>query len=778
MISGLLLNMESIGVLIICITCIFLGLVVYLKDPKDIANKYFIGFALFSCLIVSSAYVSEFFVNTNEWVTLLLSRITFGSVVGMCITLYFFSLVYPFHIKLSRYVNLLNLFILICATILFIVTVFTSFFATGIKHTQWGFDVITSNAYFQIFLPFSLILLLTSLIIFVRNYFNTYGIKKLQLKYLLLGFGIFVLLEVLFNTTIPIILDNQSLYRIGNYSIIFFVGFIAYGIIKTGLFDIKVVTTETIVILLSLGLLIEVFLSNSVGEGMLKSIVWLLAVFGGFSLIRSVRKEIKQREEMETLAKERERALKEVDERNKNLSTLQKFSDIVLDNNEMKPMIQQIINTIPKEIDECMGVVVALVDQESEKMKGYALSETNLSDGLLDKWKEVVRSTAIPLKNRENLLMMAYHSQKEQKGNNLSDFVSPPLDKTLARELQTKSDIKGLIAIPLSAKDERFGVAIYGLKHPIEDIATEAISMMAAISNEVSLAVQRAIAYENLKKANDYLKDLDQMKDEFISVASHEMNTPLAAIQGYLSMILDEGMGKVDATAKEYLDRVYASSKRLAVLILDLLNVSRIEQGRIHLMYGEIGPEELVQSVIDELSVKSNAKKIYLKFEKPEHKLPQTWIDINRIREVLVNLAGNAIKFTEKGGVTIEAKVDGRSLEFTVSDTGVGIKQEDADKLFKKFSQLNREKNEFQGSGLGLYISKKLVELHSGKIWIESPPAGGGKGAIFKFTLPIVSQKPADPFEGEGAVLTKPTTSDADKIDVKNPMESYLKQVK
>lgn len=741
------------------IVSIFLALVVYLKNRKNKANLIFGLMCLciaFWVLTTLMAGLSKEIVGARFWVSL--------TILGPIIFFYLlfrFSQNFFYHKQLQLNRNYKNL-LLFLPTIILVLLVFTNANIRSASFSQAGLLHVHPGFLYPLFFIYFLIYTLTSYRNFFISYKKSTGAVRSQLKYLLVGLTLTFTAAVLTNV-ILIIFNNNDLARYGPLSTIFFIAFTSYAILAHHLFDIRVILTEISTISVVLALIIQLTTSDNKKYFGLNVVILLVVTYGGYLLVKSVRQEIDRREEIEKLAKEREIALKEVDERNRNLLTLQKFSDIVLDNEELKPMIREIINTIPKEIPECSTAVVILANQEEKVLKGYCASK-NLDGDVSHKWEKYIGDYQMVFGKGDDLIMGAYQHQCMQRDNHLSDFLCPPLEKQIAKELQEKSGIKGIIAMPLAAKDEKFGVLVFGMKRAVEDIDQDVLSMITAIAGEVSLAVQRAMAYENLKKANDYLEELDRMKDEFISVASHEMNTPLAAIQGYLSMILDEGMGKVDATAKEYLSRVYASSKRLAALILDLLNVSRIEQGRVHLMYAETRPEELVKSVMDELVVRSDAKKLYLRFAKPDEQLPTTWVDLNRIREVLVNMVGNSIKFTDKGGVEIKAETEGEMLKFTVHDTGVGVPEEEVDKLFKKFSQLNREKNEFQGSGLGLYISKSIVELHGGKMWVVATPKGE-TGATFCFTVPILTEKPEDPFEGEGAVLqtTKGESSEVEK---------------
>lgn len=231
-------------------------------------------------------------------------------------------------------------------------------------------------------------------------------------------------------------------------------------------------------------------------------------------------------------------------------------------------------------------------------------------------------------------------------------------------------------------------------------------------------------------------KEIERMKFEFVSIASHELKTPIALIAGHLSMALEEKFGKMDEKIKGLVQKAYEGAQRLQKLVNDLLSVSRIEEGRMTLDLQKISLEEIINETIEEFLDKFKEKGLYLKFEKISSKVPSVEVDRIKIKEVISNLLSNALKFTLKGGVTVKLKNLGKMVEVRVEDTGIGIKPEDIPYLFQKFHQIeNPYVRKEQGTGLGLYICKSIIEMHGGKIWVESK--GEGKGSTFIFTLPV-----------------------------------------
>jgi len=277
--------------------------------------------------------------------------------------------------------------------------------------------------------------------------------------------------------------------------------------------------------------------------------------------------------------------------------------------------------------------------------------------------------------------------------------------------------------------------------------------LIKSVQQEIIQKEKNASLAVRLEEANTNLKELDKTKDDFLSMASHELNTPIAAIEGYLSMILVEGLGgKIPDKARKYLDSVFQSSQRLAHLVKDLLNVSRIESDRIHIIYEESQIIDLINQAVMEIGSKVQEKHHTLTFKQAKAKMPTTWLDKTRITEVLINIIGNSVKYTpENGAIDIKVVHDDDKLVISVADNGKGIPNDRNAAVFEKFTQVDVLKDEVKGTGLGMYISKRFIELHKGKIWFHSD--GAGKGTTFFFSLPIYAKKPYDPFAGEGSVL-------------------------
>jgi len=237
-------------------------------------------------------------------------------------------------------------------------------------------------------------------------------------------------------------------------------------------------------------------------------------------------------------------------------------------------------------------------------------------------------------------------------------------------------------------------------------------------------------------KRREEVEKISKAKSEFLSIASHQLRTPLTAIKGYISMMREKIYGKPPEKMERPLENIYTSNERLIKLVNDLLNVSRIEAGRMEMKLEKSSLEEIITSVVEELKNVAKEKNIYLKWEKPKKPLPKISVDKDKIRQVIMNVADNAIRYTEHGGVIIKCKMKNEKCEIEVSDTGVGLTKYELSKMFESFSRGAAGTRLYtEGVGLGLYVARRFVEMHKGKIWAESK--GKDKGSTFYIELPI-----------------------------------------
>jgi signal transduction histidine kinase len=296
---------------------------------------------------------------------------------------------------------------------------------------------------------------------------------------------------------------------------------------------------------------------------------------------------------------------------------------------------------------------------------------------------------------------------------------------------------RALLALPLLREDRLIGGLVVRRKAAGE-FPTPVVDLLQTFAAQSVLAIHNARLFREIEEKGHELEIANKHKSEFLANMSHELRTPLNAILGYTELILDNIYGDVPKKIQEVLERLEKNGRHLLNLINDVLDISKIEAGRLNLSLNEYSMEDLIQTVFASVESLAAEKNLNLEVEVTKG-LATGKGDEQRLAQVILNLVGNAIKFTEKGKVKIEATVSDESFLISVSDTGPGLAEADQSKIFEAFQQADGSSTRKKGgTGLGLSISKKIIEMHGGKIWVESTLE---KGSTFRFTLPVRVEK-------------------------------------
>lgn len=258
--------------------------------------------------------------------------------------------------------------------------------------------------------------------------------------------------------------------------------------------------------------------------------------------------------------------------------------------------------------------------------------------------------------------------------------------------------------------------------------------MIQELDSTAKMLIRRDL---ELRRANEELENLDQNKSKFVSIAAHQLRTPLSAVKWAMRMMIDGDFGALNIKQRTILMKGYESNDHMIRLVNDLLNVDRIESGRFIYKLRPIQMKDLINNVLSEFTTAVSRKKVIIKLEPSEDPLPEVFVDPEKLRQVIQNLLDNAIRYTPAGGtiqIGIFLKKPGM-LTISIADSGIGIPKEVQEKVFEKFFRANNaRKVETDGSGLGLYIVRGIVEKHKGAVWFESEK---DKGTTFFFTLPL-----------------------------------------
>jgi signal transduction histidine kinase len=311
---------------------------------------------------------------------------------------------------------------------------------------------------------------------------------------------------------------------------------------------------------------------------------------------------------------------------------------------------------------------------------------------------------------------------------------------TLA-EAQRLGDYRTVLCVPMLREGIPIGVLSL-TRSEVQPFTDKQIELVTTFADQAAIAIENVRLFDEIQDKSRQLEEASQHKSQFLANMSHELRTPLNAILGYTELMADGAYGEPSEKMLGILKRLEANGKHLLGLINDVLDLSKIEAGQLVLELSDYCIQDIAQTVRSTLEPLAADKKLGFKVEMAGE-LPPGHGDGRRLTQVLINLVGNAIKFTDAGEVAIKAEANNGLFHVSVRDTGPGISATDQAKLFQEFQQadnaITRKKG---GTGLGLAISKRIIEMHGGRIWVQSQP---GQGSTFAFTLPIVVERQLEP---------------------------------
>lgn len=691
-----------------------------LKNYKNILNKLFFLISLVFAVWQLGTFMM-FISITNEQI-IFWDRFVYLGVVFMPAFQYHFSLIITYFNK-RRKKLLISAYILSLA---FLLLSRTDYFVNNVFRYKWGVHA-EAKILHHFFLAFFFFYIFALLFNFYKQYKKSnLSSEKYRLIYFVVSFSILNLVGGI--GYLPAykvsIFSPVSLLAPLAFSIL-----IAYAIVRHRLMDIKLVARKYSVYLFSLfSIAIPAFLVKIVIDQFFFTISYwvdLLILIAAVSLFPP---------------------LKNYYYRLANryfFSSLYDSSDVVAEvSDRLRSLldIKTIYNFIAGTLISVFHVKTLGILTYDEKTGEYVLQyNSGLNTGGQKRFKE------------DKNLQKAYADKHDP-------IVVEELKKTSYDKYKEILDLLTALGVealvPLDVKDKIIGLIVLGPKESGDMYNDEDLQVLKVIGAQSAVTMENALLYEETRKfgiklqkevqmattelrvANEQLKKLDEAKSDFISIASHQLRTPLTAIKGYVSMILEGDFGKITAEEKESLEKVFDSTERLIRLVEDLLNISRIESGRLQFSFTEVRLEEMVDSVMEELANNAKKKGLKLLYNKPQKALPKVKIDEEKARQVVMNLIDNAIKYTKKGSVSVSVSQADKNIEFCVADTGMGIKKDDLPHLFQKFSRgTGISLIHTEGTGLGLYVARMMMEAHGGRIWAESE--GEGRGSKFCFSLPI-----------------------------------------
>lgn len=733
---------------IVAILNIILGFFVFLKNPKGATHRYYLSLSIVVALWAVTNHFSLQMRDPAETLFWIRAVMVITSYLGP--SLYLMALSFPNHeLKLSK----LKKTVLLVASAASALLAATPLMFSKVEYINGSIQPTPGPG----ILVYAVIFFSTIVGAFVtlwKKYRRSAGLEKLQLRYLFLGIvSTFTLLAVT-NFIFVLLLRISNFVIFGPVFTLFLVASIGYAIVKHRFLDISLlvarsVTYVSLVLLLTgfyVGTLFTV--ENYLTSGLSGSQETLISTALGMIVVFT----------LQPLRLFLEQLTQRIFYRHHYDSdtVLNDISSITSNELELEKLLQGTMSILVREMKlDCMVALLANGDVD--------VYRTNTDNGSFCSITN--KSEKIELKRRLDFL----HARSDESVI-VFDELNESNDKKMLRNLEIA------VVIPLIVNKEVIGHLLSKTKLSGEAFTTQDLRIFELIGPQVAISVKNASSFEeirrfniklteevrrataNLRHANERLKELDKLKDEFVSIASHELRTPMAAIKSFLWMALAGKAGHMPAKMREFVQRSYDSTERLINLVNDMLNVSRIEAGRVSVNLAKTDLHALAKDVVAEMKGRAAELHVNLKIASPDDQHVWAIADGDKIKEVLLNFVGNSLKFTPpKGTVTISWTQQDDLISTHVTDTGVGISKDGLEHLFEKFGLMQgsyrTNKPSTQGTGLGLYICKSIIELHQGKVSATSE--GEGKGATFTFALPAYSAPALE--EAKRGQKSKPT---------------------
>jgi signal transduction histidine kinase len=450
-------------------------------------------------------------------------------------------------------------------------------------------------------------------------------------------------------------------------------------------------------------------------------------------------------DELDRIAKDIYKKNEELAANNKILMLLRRIDKVVL-SSITEPT--EVVSHLAEAISEGAGfpvVVMYLRNHTKVSMEPKAVVVKTKNPVAKEDFIKSVMSNSISMKQPRNAVVRSAKHLFIVHSDKLYEVTQPFLEIEAAHEVQDELGLKAFYICPIYARNEILGAMVLGSEEPEAKLSFFQKDMLERLTSAVGVAIDDTLLYtktvetsQRLRSANRRLKELDKAKDEFISMASHQLRTPLTSIKGYISMLSEGDAGQLSPEQLQYLDYAFSGTNRMVELISDLLNVSRMQAGRFFMEQSLTDLTKMVVEEVQDLQAHAQPKHLELTFTKPKLPIPPLNIDENKTRQVIMNFIDNAIYYTRKGSITVTLKKEGNRIEFRVKDTGIGVPEAARAKLFTKFYRAgNAQTLRPDGTGLGLFMAKRVVEDQGGTIIFESEE---GKGSTFGFTLPVNSK--------------------------------------
>jgi signal transduction histidine kinase len=709
--------LEIIILVFVVLANVLLGMLVYLKNPKSATNRRVLLLTIAICIWSATNYLS---VHASADTQLMTVRLVLFWAAFLNLSAFATFRAFPYARPMKDKFLLPAIF----GTGFVMILTLTPLVFSHLQNTSSGPSAVPGPG-IAAFLLQTILLLFGTGATLLNRYRASKNLERQQFKYVIFGvvmtFGLIFLTNFVFVAFFKI----NWLLPFGATFTLFFTASLAYAIVKQRLFDIRLVLTRALAYILLLTIFVAVYITVAfgiVGAFFGKSNVTQLHATANtiLTLVLAL--------SFQPVRSFFQRGTDRIFYRDSYDSEviLNKFTQVLVSELDLARIMKRSITEICEDLHLEFGQLIIFNNDRVYRIEHF---------GRLPK-----------------RLMIA----PELKILNKPMLVADELNDGQRKQVMEDHGIR--VSLVLRTREEFIGYLLIGDKLSGDVYSSQDIELLEIIGKELAVGILNAKAYvqiqefnvtlqaridhatNRLRVANRHLKELDRAKDEFISMASHQLRTPLTTIKGYLSMMQEGDAGKLTKAQSEFVGYAFGSSERMVNLISDLLNVSRLSAGRFLIQTKPTDMVNMIRDEVRQLETHATAKGIKLIFEPPAEPLPPAEIDDNKTRQVVMNFIDNAIYYTPKGEVRVVLEQSGNCVRLEVRDSGIGVPDIAKKKLFTKFFRAdNAQVTRPDGTGLGLYLAKRVVEDQGGTIIFNSVE---GKGSTFGFELPF---KPINP---------------------------------
>jgi len=713
---------DLILLIITVIINLTLGLIVLLRDNRAASARFF-GLM---CFLICVWIVTNFATNHYYWGSLavndITNRLAFFAGFGVVLSGLLFTYVFPVTHPVKRFEKLS---IIIVAVFILGLSV-TESVAGSVQLDPDGTLLFSIGSFLWIYaLAFILaVLLLAKNLVSTMKKGNT--MKKRQALLILAAFSSSALLGLFLNVILPLLGLTWETTRLGPIVTVALVSIIAYTIVKHGLFDIRFAAVRSVVYIFSLLTLSIIYyflayiVSITIFRGEISSAVSISPINIFLALLLAFI--------FQPIKTFFDKATDSIFYRDRYNSDefFARLSEVLTTTTDLRNLLERASNEIGTTLKAEQAFFFVQYNHTHHVTAGTR------------------GHTLLPLADAHRL-----NEYVKKEGHDILVTELLPEDHTIHRMLISH---RVAILMPIMRGSSILGYLALGEQRS-SGYTNRDIKVLKTISDELVIAIQNALSVQEVKdinvhlqqrinaataelrSSNTQLRHLDKTKDEFLSMASHQLRTPLTSVKGYLSMVLEGDAGKVSESQKQLLGEAFASSERMVHLIHDFLNVSRLQTGKFMLELHPFDLVKLVEEEVKSLERTAETRNMRLEFTKNIDSLPLT-IDENKIRQVVMNFIDNALFYSHDDSViTIDLKQVGDQVEVRVIDTGIGVPKGEQSQLFSKFYRAsNARKQRPDGTGVGIFLAKKVITEHGGTVLFDSVE---GKGSTFGFVLPI-----------------------------------------